>query len=86
MIQTRPLDTTIDAERVQFEILRKMAPEERLRCACNLTQSVRKLLAQGVRSRHPEYGEEQIRLAVIRLILPESLFFAVYPDARDIVP
>lgn len=86
MIQTRPLDTTIEAERVQFDILRKMPPAQRLRCACNLTQSVRNLLAQGARSRHPDYSEEQIRLAVIRLILPESLFMVVYPHAKDIVP
>jgi len=84
MVQMRSMDTTADAERVQFEIFRKMPPSKRLLCARRLTQSVRNLLAQGVRSRHPEYNEEQVRLAVIRLILPESLFMAVYPHAADI--
>jgi len=86
MIQTRPLDTTVDAEQAQLEVLRKMSPSERLRRACSLTESVRRLLAQGVRTRHPDYSEEQIRLAVIRLILPDHLFAVAYPHAVNIVP
>ena len=60
--------------------------EKGLQAAIALTQTCRKLLIEGVRRRHPEYDERQIRLAVIRLILPEKLFFAAYPEARDILP
>lgn len=52
----------------------------------DLSQLVRKSLREGVRTRHPEYTQEQLRLAVIRLILPQHLFAAAYPDAQDILP
>ena len=86
MKQTRPLDTSPEAERVQIEIFRKMTPERRLQLAMELTQTSRNLLASGVRLRHPEYDEEQVHFAVIRLTIPEKLFLAAYPHAKEIVP
>jgi hypothetical protein len=86
MKQTRPLDTSPEAERVQIEIFRKMTPERRLHAAAELTQLVRKSLAEGVRMRHPDYNEEQVHLAVIRLTLPEKLFLKVYPHGKEIRP
>lgn len=86
MKQSRPLDTSPEVERIQNEIFRKMTPERRLQLAIELTQTSRKLLATGVRQRHPEYDDAQVRLAVIRLTIPEKLFLAAYPHAKDIVP
>jgi len=82
----RPLDTAPEAEKVQIEIFRRMGPEKRLEAAIGLSQTCRKLLIEGVRRRHPEYDERKIRLAVIRLMLPEKLFLAAYPEAGDILP
>ena len=82
----RPLDTCAEAEKVQVEVFRRMSPEKRLQAAIALSQTCRKLLMEGVRQRHPEYDERQILLAVIRLTLPEDLFWAAYPEARDIQP
>lgn len=86
MTQSRPLDTSPEAERAQIEIFRKMTPERRLHIAAELTQLVRKSLAEGVRLRHPNYNQEQVHLAVIRLTLPENLFLKVYPQAKEILP
>ncbi len=63
-----------------------MKPEMRLQVAIDLAQTSRKLVEEGVYKRHPDYGEEQIRLAAIRLILEEDLFLSAYPEARDILP
>jgi len=82
----RPLDTSADAEKVQIEIFRRMGPEKRLQAAAMLSQTCRGLVAAGIRRRHPEYDEEQVRLAVIRCLLPEDLFLRAYPGARDILP
>jgi len=82
----RPLDTTPEADQLQLEIFRRMGPEKRLQAGIALSQLCRKLLLEGVRMRHPEYNERQIELAVIRLILPENLFLAAYPEGRDIRP
>ena len=82
----RSLDTTSQAENVQVEVFRRMKPEMRLQVAIDLAQTSRKLVEEGVYKRHPDYGEEQIRLAAIRLILEEDLFLSAYPEARDILP
>ncbi len=82
--EVRTPDTTFEAEQVQLEIFRRMGPEKRLQCAIALSQTCRELLKEGVRRRHPEYDERQIALAVARLVLPEKLFFAAYPEGRDI--
>jgi hypothetical protein len=43
-------------------------------------------LAEGVRQRHPDYGEKEIMLASIRLMVGKDLFLAAYPQAKDIAP
>lgn len=86
MKQSRPLDTTPEIERLQIDCLRQKSPSERLKLALELTQATRRLLAVGVRYRHPEYDAEQVRLAVIRLMIPEKLFLAAYPYAKDLQP
>jgi hypothetical protein len=82
----RPLDTNPDAEKVQIEIFRRMEPQKRLQAAALLSETCRTLLAEGIRKRHPNYDKEQIRLAVIRCLLPEDLFLRAYPGARDVLP
>ncbi len=68
----RSFDTTPEAERIQLEVFRRMGPEKRLEAAIALSQTCRKLLMEGIRRRHPEYDERHIRLATIRLMLPEN--------------
>ena len=82
----RPLDTSPYAEKIQTEIFRQMDPETRLQSAALLSETCSALLAEGIRKRHPNYDEEQVRSAVIRCLLPENLFLQAYSDARDILP
>jgi len=79
-------DTSKEARRVQVEIFRRMTPEERLQKALEQSEISRELLAQGVRHRHPHYTEQEVRMAVIRLQLPESLFRSVYPGMAGLEP
>jgi hypothetical protein len=81
-----PLDTTSEAEQMQLEVFRRMGPEKRLQAGIALSRMCRELLAEGVRRRHPEYDERKVKLATIRLTLPEDLFSAAYPEGRDIQP
>lgn len=76
-------DTARDADKKQIEILRRMGPEGRLRAAIELSRISRKLLSEGVRKRHPDYTERQVRLDTIRLTLPEELFRAAYPQSSE---
>ncbi|MFP3871146.1 MAG: hypothetical protein ACLFVT_09750 [Syntrophobacteria bacterium] len=77
------LDTSRDAEKKQIETLRRVGPENRLRAAIELSRISRTLLSDGVRKRHPEYTKRQVRLETIRMILPEELFRAAYPQAGE---
>ena len=81
-----PLDTTQEAENIHMDIFRRMAPEQRLQAGLALSRTCRELLRAGVRRRHPDYDEREVHLATIRLTLPEDLFSAAYPEARDILP
>ena len=82
----KSLDTTKEAEEIQLDIFRRMGPEGRLNAGIALSRTCRELLRAGVRSRHPEYDGRRLRLAVIRLLLPENLFAEAYPEALDILP
>jgi hypothetical protein len=80
-----PADTTPEAERVLDEIFRRMPASRRLAIALELTESLLQETAAGVRSRHPEYTEDEVRLAVIRQSLGDELFRQVYPGV-DVRP
>ena len=79
-ISAVPLDTSLEAARVQWRIFRQMPASQRLHLALSMGDSIRRIVAAGVRSRHPLYTEEQVRQAVIRLSLGEELFRKAYPD------
>jgi hypothetical protein len=69
-----PADTTLEAARVQAAIFQRMPAERRLSLACRMSDSLRGVVASGIRGRHPQYTEEQVRLAVIRLVVGAELF------------
>jgi len=73
-----PADTTIEAARKQFEILRRLDAETRLKMAFELSDNLRSIVEAGVRLRHPQYDEQQINRQVIRLMIGEALFKQIY--------
>jgi hypothetical protein len=80
-----PRDTTIEAFRAQLAIYRCMSPEERLQRALEWSEEVRELGRAGIRLRHPEYSDQEVRFASIRLRLGDDLFRRVYPGI-DVAP
>ena len=75
-----PKDTTLEADRVQFSILRKMGMEGRARMAIDLSDGLRSIIESGVRQRHPNYDENMVRLAAIRIMIGEELFRQAHPN------
>jgi hypothetical protein len=59
-----------------------MPAAKRLELALRMSDELRATVAAGVRNRHPEYGAEQVRLAVIRLTLGTALFRQAYPGVE----
>ena len=66
-------DTSAEADRVQVEVYRRMGGAGRAAAVFRLIERARTLTLAGIRHRHPEYDEEQRRLAFARLVLGDEL-------------
>ncbi|MCC7083933.1 MAG: hypothetical protein IT427_02875 [Pirellulales bacterium] len=74
-----PQDTTLEAFRVQCDIFSRLSSTERLRRTFDLIDFAERLSAAGIRQRHPDYTEEQVRMALARMRLGDEVFQQVYP-------
>jgi hypothetical protein len=81
-----PSDTDTAAHDVQRDIYLRIGGGERLAIAFRLTDSVRSLAMSGIRRRHPDYTEDQVRLAFARLRLGDALVRTVWPDHSLVDP
>ncbi|MGH9524165.1 MAG: hypothetical protein ACRD3E_16705 [Terriglobales bacterium] len=62
-----PLDTSPEAAAVQEQILARMTTAERLKLALELSDSIREVALAGLRYRHPEWNEEQLKRELLRV-------------------
>ena len=72
-------DTSVDADRAQIEAYRRMGGSGRLLAAFHLIELARQAAVSGIRARHPEYDDEQVRLAYARLVLGDEITRAAWP-------
>jgi hypothetical protein len=79
-----PQDTTRDAFLKQMEIFKNMPSEKRFGLTSDLIVYSRELSKMGIKKRHPEYSEEDIKLTLIKITLPDEIFKKVYPRVKDI--
>lgn len=77
-----PRDTSIEAARVMYSVLRRQSPATRFRLTAELHQLEEALRLAGLRQAHPEYTPDQLRLALIRDRLGKRDFAKAFPDAR----
>lgn len=82
----RPADTSEEADRLQFELWRHMSAEEKLRQVFEWSDLMRATFEAGIRDRHPEYTDDQVRMARIRRELGDELFRRVYPGEPLLQP
>ncbi|MGA2093578.1 MAG: hypothetical protein ABSH16_09250 [Sedimentisphaerales bacterium] len=69
-----PADTTLEAHRKQVEILRKLSPQSKALMAMELTDNIRQIAIEGIRSRHPEFNEKQVMRELLRMLVGDELF------------
>jgi hypothetical protein len=69
-----PADTTLEAARKEFEILRRFGPQVCARMAFEMSDNLRRIVEAGVRHRHPEFDQEEIQLEVLRLMIGDKLY------------
>lgn len=65
-------DTTEEAQRVQYELMRRLPPEQRLKLAFDLTELTRQLVVSDLRHRYPNADEDAIRRKFIARVLPRE--------------
>lgn len=82
----RPADTSADAQRAQDEVYRKLGPQGRIRIMFQLNDMVRAIAIAGIRRRHPDYDDEQVKLAFARLTLGDDLVRAAWPHRALVDP
>ena len=78
----RSADTSKEAAAKQLEVLRNMGPAGRLKLTMDLCDNLRSTTKAGIRHRHPEYTEQQVTQAYLRLILEPELFEQVFPNCE----
>lgn len=69
-----PSDTTREAAKKEFETLRKLGPEARARMTFELSDNLRDLVEAGIRHRHPDFSEKEVRRQLLRLMIGAKLF------------
>lgn len=68
-----PKDTSADAFARLMDALRGLGAERRLQLAAEMSDELREIAKAGIRSRHPEYTEQQVRERLEDLLLGEQL-------------
>ena len=78
-------DTSDAAMTEQIRVLRALGIEGRARMTFELSDNLRRVVADGVRDRHPDWDAAQVQRGVFRIMLGERLFAEVYgeSDAGD---
>lgn len=72
-------DTTPEAKRHYYGLLRKATPEFRAERMHKLSRMTKEIALDSIRRRHPEYAEEQIKYAYLRLIMGKNDFEHNFP-------
>jgi hypothetical protein len=79
-------DTSADADAAQLEAYRRMGGAGRLEIAFRLTRLARITTEAGIRSRHPDYDDAHVKLALARLLYGDDLVRSAWPDRPLVDP
>ena len=78
-------DTSKEARIHHISSLRRMKIQGRIDLTFRLCEGLRLTVESGIRHRHPDYDERQVRLARMRLSMGPSLVARCFPGA-DVAP
>jgi hypothetical protein len=71
-------DTTSEAQRKHYELMRRLSPEQRLSMAFALTDATRNLILADLHHRFPEADENEIRRKFIARVLSREDVIRAY--------
>jgi hypothetical protein len=78
MYRAQSDDTSEDADRRQFEILRQMTSSQKAKLMTDLTMMAQRLAFAGLRERHPEATDDEIWLRLAARRLGRDVVLKVY--------
>jgi hypothetical protein len=82
----RPRDTTPESHEAQLQAYRRLGAAGRVRLAARLSSDTRELTRAGIRSRHRDYTEDEVELALRRVLLGDDLFRRAWPAHPLLAP
>ena len=82
----RPDDTEPAAHARQMAAYRRMSGGQRVAVTFRLNGWARRIAEAGIRSRHPDYSDQQVRMALRRLWLGDELTLQAWPDRELVEP
>lgn len=71
-------DTSVEIQEKQFELLRSLSPQKRLKLASELTDTLRNLILADLRRSFPTESAEQIRRRFIARLLSRDEVIRAY--------
>ena len=71
-------DTTPEAQRIHFEMMRRMPVWKRLAMTCELIQTTRMLMLADLRRRFPQKSEDELRRKLIARLLTRDEVIRAY--------
>lgn len=75
------LSDTGQAERqVREAVLRRLSEADRARLTIEMSDEAFEVARRGLRQRHPDYTDEDVRLAMLRLLHGDDLVRRIYPS------
>jgi hypothetical protein len=77
----RAHDTSRDAHEVQLRLYRAMTNAQRSELALRMSDDVRRIAAEGIRVRHPDYTERDVRRALVALLYGADAAAKVWPGS-----
>jgi DUF1680 family protein len=79
-------DTSRDADAAQLAAYRRMGGIGRVQVMFRLTDVARRATTAGIRQRHPEYDDEQVVKALVRLLHGEDVARHDWPRHELVEP
>ena len=77
-----PFDTPKDSAIKQFEVLKKMDINARAEMTFELSDNLRSIIESGIQKRHPDYTQDQIKLAALKLTIGDDLFHQAFGECE----
>lgn len=81
-----PRDTSEAAFQAQMAVWQRLGPEGRVALAGRISLSARQLARDGIRQRHPDYSEDQVRRALLRLLYGDDIVQKMWPLETLVAP